>query len=148
MLVAGLGAVAAFSALDETPPPATTTSASPGTTGPTDPTATTRGPQTTQTTLIVADLFRGFILRRPSIEYRATPRESAQVLGYLPYNTPVYIVCTATGDAVTGPGRAGSAPITTRVWDKVRTERDGDDLGFVPDAWVKTGTTDPVARAC
>lgn len=89
-----------------------------------------------------------FILRRPNIEYRAAPRRSAQVLGYLPYNSPVYIVCTATGDPVTGPGRAGSAPITTRVWDRVRTERDGDDLGFVPDAWVKTGTTRPVARAC
>jgi hypothetical protein len=116
--------------------------------GPANPTTTTRGPQTTRTTLIPADLFRGFILRRPSIEYRAKPRQSAEVLGYLPYNTPVYIVCTATGDAVTGPGRAGSAPITTPVWDKVRTERGGDDLGFVPDAWVKTGTTEPVTRAC
>jgi hypothetical protein len=148
ILVAGVGAMAAFSALGDTPPPTPTTSASPGTTGPANPTTTTRGPQTTRTTLIPADLFRGFILRRPSIEYRAKPRQSAEVLGYVPYNTPVYIVCTATGDAVTGPGRAGSAPITTRVWDKVRTERGGDDLGFVPDAWVKTGTTEPVARAC
>jgi hypothetical protein len=145
ILVVGLGAVAAFSALDETPPPTTATSASPGTT---EPTNTTRGAQTTQTTLDLADLFRGFILRRPSIEIRAAPERSAEVLGYLPYNTPVYIVCTATGDAVTGPGRAGSAPITTRVWDRVRTERAGDDLGFVPDAWVKTGTTNPVARPC
>jgi hypothetical protein len=144
-VVAGLAVAVAFSALsgDGTggDPPATTARPSTRTTQPT----TTRG---TQTTLVLADLFRGFILRRPSIEVRARPKLSAQVVGYLPYDTPVYVVCTATSDPVTGPGRAGSAPITTRVWDLVRTERGGDDLGFVPDAWVKTGTTRPVARSC
>jgi hypothetical protein len=25
---------------------------------------------------------------------------------------------------------------------------DGADVGFVPDAWVKTGTAEPRARAC
>jgi TIR domain len=108
-------------------------------------TKTTRRSESTATTQA---LFRGFILRRPSLEFRAEPKLSAPVMGYLPYNTPVYIVCTTISDPVTGPGRAGGAPITTRVWDKVRTERDGDDLGFVPDAFVKTGTTDPVAGAC
>jgi hypothetical protein len=111
----------------------------------TEPTNTTQG---AETTLTLADLFRGFVLRRPNVELRARPKLSAQALGYLPSNTPVYIVCTATGDPVTGPGRAGWAPVTTRVWDMVRTERGGDDLGFVPDMWVKTGTTRPVAPAC
>jgi hypothetical protein len=75
-------------------------------------------------------------------------REQLFIIGYLPSNTAVFIVCTAISDPVTGPGRAGGPPITTRVWDKVRTERDGNDLGFVPDAFVKTGTTEPVADAC
>jgi hypothetical protein len=140
LLVAGLGAVTASSALDDDPPATTTALAGTTTTA---PTGTTRGTQAPSTTLVLADLFRGFILRRPSIEIRAKPRESAEVLGFLSYDTPVYIVCTATGDPATGPGRAGSAPITTRVWDKVRTERDGHDLGFVPDAWVKTAPHNP-----
>jgi hypothetical protein len=146
-IVAGLAVAVAFSArggdgTDGNLPTTTTMSASTRTT---EPTNTTQG---TETTLTLADLFRGFVLRRPNVELRARPKLSAQALGYLPYNTPVYIVCTATGDPVTGPGRAGSAPVTTRVWDMVRTERGGDDLGFVPDVWVKTGTTRPVARAC
>jgi hypothetical protein len=58
----------------------------------TEPTNTTRD---TATTLALADLFRGFILRRPNVELRVRPKLSAQVLGYLPDNTPVYIVCTA-----------------------------------------------------
>ena len=114
-------------------------------------TNTTKSTKTTQrpgTTLATSDLFRGFILRRPSLELRVEPSLSARIIGYLPYNTVVYIACTAISDPVTGPGRAGGPPITTRVWDKVRTERDGNDLGFVPDAFVKTGTTDPVARSC
>jgi hypothetical protein len=124
---------------------ATTISGASQSTNSTASTKTTGRPGTTLTT---PDLFRGFILRRPSLELRAEPRLSARVVGYLPYNTAVYIVCTAISDPVTGPGRAGGPSITTRVWDKVRTDRDGNDLGFVPDAFVKTGTTDPVARNC
>ena len=114
-------------------------------------TSTTERIETTTrpaTTRAPTNLFRGFVLRQPSLEIRAKPDLSAPIIGYLPYNTPVFIVCTAISDAVTGPGRAGGPPITTRVWDKVRTDRDGDDLGFVPDAFVKTGTTEPVADAC
>jgi hypothetical protein len=123
----------------------TTTSSTSQSTNTTESTKTAQRPGTTLTT---PDLFRGFILRRPSLELRAEPRLSARIVGYLPYNTAVYIVCTAISDPGTGPGRAGGPPITTRVWDKVRTDRDGNDLGSVPDAFVKTATTDPVARNC
>jgi hypothetical protein len=123
----------------------TTTSGTSPTTNPTESTKTT---ERSVTTLTTPTLFRGFILRRPNLAVRAEPGLSARVIGYLPYNAAVYVVCTAVSDPVTGPGRAGRSPITTRVWDKVRTDRDGDDLGFVPDAFVKTGTTEPVARKC
>jgi hypothetical protein len=93
-------------------------------------------------------LFRGFVLQEPSLEVRAEPVLSAAITGYLPHETEVFIVCTAIGDAVQGPGAAGAPPISTPVWDKVRTSVDGADVGFVPDAWVKTGTAEPRARAC
>jgi serine/threonine-protein kinase len=95
-----------------------------------------------------AALFRGFVLQEPSLEVRAEPALSAAITGYLPYETEVFIVCTTISEAVQGPGAAGAPPISTPVWDKVRTSADGADVGFVPDAWVKTGTAEPRARAC
>jgi serine/threonine-protein kinase len=92
--------------------------------------------------------FRGFVLRQPSIEVRAEPVLSALVTGYLPYETEVFIVCTTIGDVVEGPGAGGGPSIATPVWDKVRSSLDGTDLGFVPDAWVKTGTAQPRAGTC
>jgi hypothetical protein len=92
--------------------------------------------------------FRGFVLQRPSLEVRTEPALSAPVTGYLPFESEVFIVCTTIGDEVDGPGAGGGQSIVTSVWDKVRTAVDGTDLGFVPDAWVKTGTAKPQARAC
>jgi tRNA A-37 threonylcarbamoyl transferase component Bud32 len=92
--------------------------------------------------------FRGFVLQQPSVEVRAEPVLSAPVTGYLPYETEVFIVCTAIGDVVEGPGAGGAPSISTPVWDKVRTAVDGIDLGFVPDAWVKTGTAAPQGDTC
>jgi serine/threonine-protein kinase len=104
-----------------------------------------RGPDQTDEP---AALFRGFVLQEPSLEVRAEPALSAAITGYLPHESEVFIVCTTISDAVQGPGAAGEAQISTPVWDKVRTSADGADLGFVPDAWVKTGTAEPRARAC
>jgi predicted Ser/Thr protein kinase len=95
-----------------------------------------------------AALFRGFVLQEPSLEVRAEPALSAAITGYLPHESEVFIVCTTISEAVQGPGAAGAPPISTPVWDKVRTSVDGADVGFVPDAWVKTGTAEPRARAC
>jgi hypothetical protein len=92
--------------------------------------------------------FRGFVLRQLSIEVRGEPVLSAPVTGYLPYETEVFIVCTSIGDVVEGPGAGGGPSIATPVWDKVRTAVHGADLGFVPDAWVKTGTAQPQAGSC
>ena len=103
------------------------------------------GPDQTNETVA---LFRGFVLQEPSLEVRAEPALSAAITGYLPHESEVFIVCTTISEAVQGPGAAGEAPISTPVWDKVRTSADGADVGFVPDAWVKTGTAEPRARAC
>jgi serine/threonine-protein kinase len=92
--------------------------------------------------------FRGYVLQRPSLEVRAEPVLSGSVTGYLPVETEVFIVCTTIGDVVEGPGVGAGPSISTPVWDKVRTDPDGIDLGFVPDAWVKTGTAQPRADAC
>ena len=61
---------------------------------------------------------------------------------------PRKIERSGLGEAVEGPGVGGGAPIVTSVWDKVRTDLDDADIGFVPDAWVKTGTTAPQAGDC
>ena len=109
------------------------------------------GPDETGRDLPAADgdaPFRGFVLRQPSIEVRAEPMLSAPARGHLPYETEVFIVCTTIGDVVEGPGAGGGPSISTPVWDKVRTALDGADLGFVPDAWVKTGTAAPQAGTC
>lgn len=92
--------------------------------------------------------FRGVLLQQPSVEVRNEPVLAAAVTGYLPFDTEVYIVCTTIGDVVQGPGAGGGPPISTPVWDKVRTVVDGPDVGFVPDAWVNTGTAAPKAVAC
>lgn len=96
----------------------------------------------------VVDLFRGYVLQQPSVEVRSEPTLSTAVTGHLPFQSEVFIVCTMIGDVVEGPGAGGGPPISTPVWDKVRSARDGADLGFVPDAWVKTGTAAPQADSC
>jgi serine/threonine-protein kinase len=104
--------------------------------------------ETDRPTADAAPLFRGFVLQQPSVEVRGEPVLSAAVTGYLPYQSEVFIVCTTIGDVVEGPGADGGPPISTPVWDKVRTSVEGADVGFVPDAWVKTGTAAPQAGAC
>lgn len=96
----------------------------------------------------VVELFRGYVLQQPSVEVRPDPVLTAPVTGHLPYQSEVFIVCTMIGDVVEGPGAGGGPPISTPVWDRVRSARDGADLGFVPDAWVKTGTAAPKADSC
>ncbi len=112
------------------------------------PAPTPQATQPSTTTTEPAVPFRGFILQRPSVEVRAEPVLTAPVIGYLPYESEVFIVCTTIGDVVEGPGVGAGPPISTPVWDRVRTTTDGADLGFVPDAWVKTGTAAPMAGAC
>jgi serine/threonine-protein kinase len=92
--------------------------------------------------------FRAYVLKQPSIEVRTESALSSPVIGYLPYESEVFIVCTTIGEVVEGPGAGGRPSILTPVWDRVRTTLDGMDLGFIPDAWVKTGTAQPRARAC
>jgi hypothetical protein len=97
----------------------------------TDSTTTTRGQ------------FQAFTLGQPKLAVRNAPTNSAQAVGQLPYHTTVFIVCTKIGEAVTGPG-----PVTTPVWDKIRTDASSDPIGFAPDALVDTGTATPQAPTC
>ena len=102
----------------------------------------------TQPTPTAGVPFRGYVLQRPSLEVRAEPVLASPVTGYLPVETEAFIVCTTIGDVVEGPGAGAGQSIATPVWDKIRTDPNGTDLGFVPDAWVKTGTAQPRADAC
>jgi predicted Ser/Thr protein kinase len=134
LILGGVGVVIGLLTKQEAGPPPQVTG--PGQTGRSQPAADGDAP------------FRGFVLQQPSLEVRAEPVLSAPVTGYLPYESEVFIVCTTIGDVVQGPGAGGGPSISTPVWDKVRTALDGTDLGFVPDAWVKTGTAEPQARTC
>jgi hypothetical protein len=97
-------------------------------------------------------LYRGYVLSPISgvtgIDVHAEPKLSSALVGNLPVDTPVYVVCVASGNWVEGPGPKGQPRISTPIWDKVRTEVNGRDLGFVPDAWVNTGGTETRAPNC
>ena len=95
----------------------------------------------------LAGTFRGSVLRHPSLAVQQAPTLSAPVTGTLRYNSVVVIACTSIGDLVSGPFGKGQL-LATPVWDKVRTDPAGKVLGFVPDAWIRTGTTKPVAPGC
>jgi hypothetical protein len=78
----------------------------------------------------------------------AEPKLSASVKGTLPLHTDVYVVCFELSDPVEGPGPKGQPRQTTRVWDKVRSQVTGRELGFVPDVWVNTNGPAPVVPHC
>jgi hypothetical protein len=89
----------------------------------------------------------GWILRHPGLQILQSAQLSGQVVGSLQYGTKVYIVCTKKGDRVTGPSSNGKT-LTTPYWDYVRTDPSGSPVGFVPDAFVDTGSMKPQAHAC
>jgi hypothetical protein len=89
--------------------------------------------------------YLGYTLER--VEMHAEPYLASQSVGRLPANAPVFIVCTANGDEVEGLRAGGGPPIKTKLWNKVRTA-DGQYVGFVPDAKVDTGGTDPKRPQC
>jgi TIR domain len=97
-------------------------------------------------------LYRAYVLPPAAgltgINVYAEPKVTSPLVANLPQYTDVYIVCVAVGDSVDGPGPTGQPRVTTPVWDKVRSEVNGHDLGFVPDAWVNTNGTAPRAPNC
>ncbi len=88
--------------------------------------------------------FQGYVLGASAQVIRAAPTLSAKRVGELPPAAAVVIVCTETGTPVSGPRRGGGT-LTERLWDRVHAT---GSTGFVPDVWVKTGTTGAVAPAC
>ena len=48
---------------------------------------------------------------------------------------------------MTGPSPSGKK-VTTAYWDYVRTDPSASPVGYVPDAWVDTGTVKPQAPSC
>lgn len=95
--------------------------------------------------------FHGTILRPPTgppdVTIRDRPTNTSRNAGTLAPGVGVVIICKARGDPVIGPSH-GSAVLTSRLWDKVRLDGGHELLGFVPDALVNTGTTNPEASGC
>jgi hypothetical protein len=79
----------------------------------------------------------------------AEPNTSSHVVANLPEKNVVYVDCVVEhGDSVEGPGVQGGSRQTTDLWDRIRLEGDGSDLGYMPDVWVNTNTAEPVAPKC
>jgi TIR domain len=78
----------------------------------------------------------------------AAANTSSPRVGNLPVGKTVFIDCVSKGDPVEGPGVQGQPPQSTDLWDRIRPEGDNSDLGFMPDAWVNTNGTAPVAPNC
>lgn len=87
--------------------------------------------------------FQAFTLGQPKLTVRASPSNGAAATGQLQFHATVWIVCTEAGDSVTG-----AASVTSTTWDKVRTGPSDAPVGFVPDAWVDTGTSGPTEPSC
>lgn len=66
------------------------------------------------------------------------PSASGTQLTFLPDGVRVRVVCTAQGDSVQDPS---GRPVT--LWDRIENPD-----GFVADAFLQTGTFNPVAPAC
>lgn len=81
----------------------------------------------------------GKVLASPCLNLRTGPSASYALIGCIPVNTYISIDCTINGSAVTGPYG------TTTLWD--HTAYAGKS-GYVSDAWVYTGTANPVAGTC
>ncbi|MEI2779625.1 MAG: hypothetical protein V9G19_27440 [Tetrasphaera sp.] len=81
----------------------------------------------------------GKIIASPCLNLRTGPSSGYGVLACIPVNTYISIDCTITGAAVSGPYG------TTTLWD--HTSYAGKS-GYVSDAWVYTGTANPVAPTC
>ncbi|WP_166533689.1 hypothetical protein [Blastococcus xanthinilyticus] len=60
----------------------------------------------------------------------------------LPHGTAVLIVCTTRGDVVVSPDGRGSD-----LWNYI-APTDLGPAGFIPDAWVYTGTDEPTRPEC
>lgn len=72
----------------------------------------------------------------------------SRVVGNVTVGKLVYVVCVSKGNPVEGPGVKGQPRQTTDLWDRIRLEGEDSDLGFMPDVWVNTDVTTPVAPDC
>ncbi|MEA2356411.1 MAG: hypothetical protein QOD61_2540 [Solirubrobacteraceae bacterium] len=107
--------------------------------------ATPRAPYCPGGVRIGTAAVRASLVRRPDLAVQQAPEPSAPVTRRLPYKAVVVVTCTMLGKLVTAPYGKGRT-LSTPVWDKV-SDTAGHELGFVPDAWVDTGTK-PVAPIC
>jgi hypothetical protein len=71
-----------------------------------------------------------------NLDARSGPGNSFGVIGKLAPGTAVSFSCYTSGDAVTGPYG------TETTWDRLNSG------GFVPDAWIYTGSNSPTVPQC
>jgi hypothetical protein len=74
------------------------------------------------------------------VNIRSGPGTGYNVVGTLGYGQYAAIHCTTTGEWIQGP--AG----WTNIWDYSSTNSGA--WGYITDAWLYTGTNDPVEPAC
>jgi hypothetical protein len=70
------------------------------------------------------------------------PSLASRVVATIPQGTVVYIICTRWGDVVLSPDGRSS-----EVWDYI-SPTDVAPGGYVPDAWVYTGTDERTRPEC
>ncbi|MGB7962226.1 MAG: cutinase family protein [Propionicimonas sp.] len=81
----------------------------------------------------------GKVLASPCLNFRAGASGSTGLIGCIPINTMIPVICVAQGNAVTGPYG------TSTIWDRTTWN---NQTGYVSDAWVYTGTNAAVAPNC
>lgn len=81
----------------------------------------------------------GRVIASPCLNLRNGATTSSAVISCIPRNTWVTVQCTVRGQQVSGGGG------TTAIWDRVSY---GGRTGYITDAWLYTGTMNPVAGSC
>jgi uncharacterized protein YraI len=81
----------------------------------------------------------GVAMQPGCLQMRAGPYNASAAVGCVTQAAPIGIACTANGDSNSGPYGA------TNLWDDVSFN---GATGFVTDAWVYTGSANPVAGTC
>ncbi len=88
---------------------------------------------------VKADLGNGRVNMSPCLDMRTSPSTGAAVVQCVPDNVLIRVNCTASGTSVTGPYGAST------IWD--HTTYKGKS-GYLSDAYVYTGVSGTVAKAC
>ena len=83
-----------------------------------------------------------------AVNVRAAPHKQSAIVARRAPGSTVFIICSVSGEPVTGPAVENGQWVTTAIWDKIRDQANGDDIGYMADVYINTGMKEPVGPPC